>query len=115
MNENEINEGDVKTTFFILISYVGDIEEPTTEDPEGIYMDLPKIYDKARFGIIEKFDIYDFIYEIINFQKIKTGKVIYRGKSIPMSNFWTELEARNTLMKKWLKENVQQKGIVDHF
>lgn len=103
--EEDIRTLNVKESFLLLTQYMTEIE-----DFEG----LQEVYDTARFGIKLKFDLYDYIYENIT-MKGKTGKIIYRGRTIDLSNFWTELEARNILIKKWLIENTEEEGVIKSY
>lgn len=94
----DINSLNIKESFLMLTQYMD-------ED----YEDIEEIYQKVRFGINLRFDIYDYINEMIK-TKDKNGIVIYRGKNMNLTKFWTELEQRNIIAKKWLKENTIEEG-----
>jgi len=80
------------------------LEVQTTENSE-------EIYKKVRYGIDVDFDIYDYLHNIISI-KGKTGKALYRGRSLRLRMIWTELEKRNNLMKEWLIENMEDKTLM---
>ena len=105
MNNTEDNYETftVEQSFMYIQSYLDSIGE---EDDEGnkLYMDLSQVYQKARYGVKMKFDLYFHIYGHLTI-KTKTGILIYKGKSYDMSDYYTELEQRNILMKKWIREN----------
>lgn len=70
-----------------------------------------EIYKQVRFGITVPFDVYDYLYDIITV-KGKTGKALYRGKTIKLRQIWTELEMRNNLMKEFLIENMKEDSLM---
>lgn len=102
MTDEDSRTLNVKEAFLTLTQYMTETEE---------YPDLEETYNKARFGIQLKFDIYDYINEMVK-MKEKTGKILYRGRTINISDFWTELEKRNILIKKWLIENTEDQGVI---
>lgn len=104
MTEQDIGSMNIKESFLSLTQYLGDEKYP----------DLDEIYQEIRFGIDLKFDLYDYINEMIQ-TKSKSGRVIYRGKTIDLTKFWTEIETRNIKAKKWLKENTTEEGIIDGY
>lgn len=59
------------------------------------------IYKEARFGSSVSFDMYDYLNGNIQ-TKPKSGHIIIRGKSMDLEKFWTELEEREKLIKKYL-------------
>lgn len=103
MNE-DINSMDFKDTFYYLQTFLDLIGEKDEEGKE-LYPELPETYQKARFGINTKFDAYDYLNGVMTI-KTKTGKALYRGKTINLSSLWTELEERTITMKKWIKANL---------
>lgn len=104
MNEDtDIDQLDIKESFYLLQQYLNHIGEKDEDDQE-LYVNLPEIYKKARYGIKLKFDLYDYLNQAITIKQ-KTGKIQYRNENFDMSAFWTELEERNILMKKWLIDN----------
>lgn len=107
---SDVGQMDIKDAFLLLAEYKQDYEEGTEEE-EGIYEDLPEIYNKARYGIEIEFDLYDYVYDMMVISKIKAGKIQYRNKILDMSDFWTEIEERNNLIKKWLRENTEDKKL----
>lgn len=102
-DEKDISQLNVKEAFYTIQQFLDEIGEKD-EDGKPMYEDLPNIYKKGRYGLKIKFDIYDYINETIGF-KTKTGQVCYRSKTFKLSEFWTELEDRAIIMKKWLKQN----------
>lgn len=72
--------------------------------------ELDYIYEKARWGIKIKFDIYDYLNGAIQ-EKIKTGKVHIKGIAYESSDYYSELEIRKKLIKRWLLENYQEEEI----
>lgn len=106
MVETDVRTLNVKEAFLTLTQYMA--------EEEGTFNDIEDVYHKARFGINLKFDIYDYINEMINI-KSKTGKIIYRGRTLDISDFWTELETRNILIKKWLIENTEEEGVIKSY
>lgn len=103
MNE-DINSMDFKETFYYLQTFLDSIGE-TDEEGNDVYEELPETYDKARFGINTKFDAYDYLNKVMII-KPKVGKVLYRGKTINLTDLWTELEERTIIMKQWIKANL---------
>lgn len=63
-------------------------------------------YQQARFGIDFRFDIYDYFNNAMKI-KMKTGFMIYRGRTIQTKELWTELEKRKKVMIKWLEDNME--------
>ena len=102
-SETDIDQLNITEAFNTLQEYLSYIGEKD-EDEQEIYPDLPETYEKARHGINLKFDIYDYINQTITI-KTKTGKVQYRNKNFNLTDFWTELEERTILIRKWLKNN----------
>ena len=103
---DEISQMDTKEAFYALQSYLDDADE---KDEEGqlIYPDLEETYRIARYGVNIRFDIYDYLNNAI-IMKEKKGVAMYRGRSIDLSDLWTELEKRTIKMRKWLKNNAPQ-------
>lgn len=100
----DISSLDIKQAFLML-----------AEEKDGDYKDIEEVYGKARFGIQKRFDIYDYIYDLMSFSKVKSGKVIYRGVTIKLTEFWTEIEERNNLIKKWLRDNLEPDSLAQGF
>lgn len=105
---DEISQLDIKGAFMMLQTYL-DESENVNEDGSLKFVDLEEVYSKARYGVNIRFDLYDYLNNIMVI-KGKTGKIIVRGKNNRMnlydiSDFWTELEQRTIIMKKWLKLN----------
>lgn len=67
---------------------------------------------KARFGINIRFDIHDWIRGIGIRPKEKTGIVIINGKPYQRSDIYTEIEAREDIMKEAIIEAMEQEEIV---
>ena len=64
------------------------------------------IYEKVRFGISIKFDIYDYLKNYIIIRGM-AGKVAIRNKgSFNLTDFNTELEIRENEMKAYLLETL---------
>lgn len=99
MDEDEINQMDVKEAFYTLQSMMCE------EEDEEIEEKLQDTYNKARFGIAIKFDLYDHLNGMICV-KNKSGLAIYRTRTIPLTDYHTEIERRTITMKKWLKNNM---------
>ena len=99
----DIESMDFREAFYHLQTFLSGIGEKD-ENNEEMYPELPEIYNKARYGIDTKFDAYDLLNQVIVI-KGKTGKALYRGKVIDLSELWTELEERTIMMKKWIREN----------
>jgi hypothetical protein len=100
---DEIAQMDVKEAFYALLTYMDEADE-RDENGDLIFPDIIETYEKARYGIVKKFDIYDYINGTMQL-KSKTGKALYRGKAIPLGDMWTELEKRSVILKKWLRQN----------
>lgn len=64
----------------------------------------PKTYSKARFGEFIKFDINDYIKNRILI-KAKSNIAIIKGKPYNLTDFETELEKREQVIKNWLNAN----------
>ena len=101
----EISTLNIKESFLMLTQYLDDKEE---------YNDLEETYEQVRFGKNIRFDIYDYINEMVKV-KDKSGLIIYRGKTINLTKFWTELEERNIIAKKWLKTNTTEESNIDGY
>lgn len=107
---NDISQLDIKEAFMMLQTYL-DEEEDLDENGEKKYEELKETYNKARYGITIKFDLYDYLNGVMQ-MKSKIGKIIVRSKKNKMelydiSDFWTELEQRTIIMKRWLKNNTE--------
>ena len=70
-----------------------------------------KHYNSIRFGVMKKFDIYDYMNGIIK-MKSKKGVAIIRNRMIKLEDLHTELEERNRLIKEWLNTNLDDGGIM---
>lgn len=59
-------------------------------------------YRDVRFGVDIKFDINDYL---LGNMKIvaKTGIIYYKGRNFNTESFYTELEKRERIMKRWLE------------
>lgn len=65
---------------------------------------IKKYYPQIRFGVKERFDIYDVFMENLT-EKAKDGFVyIRKTQEIPFKKFFTEMEERNKLMDKAILE-----------
>ena len=82
--------------------FVLEIEEDDAESK--------KVYQKARFGINIKFDIYYYVNGVI-IEKHKAGYAIVMNKKVPLEDFWTELEQRNKIMKEYLVERIRPPAV----
>lgn len=76
------------------------------ENPE-----LNKSYDKIRWGIHEEFDIHD-VFEDRVIIKPKSDKVRIRGKTIPLTNYRTEIENRIALIKKAILDHITEQNTI---
>lgn len=61
------------------------------------------IYDKIRYGILHKFDIY---YEVTKttILDMKKGIAIIGTEEYPISEYWTEIEQRRILIQQTLQD-----------
>lgn len=72
------------------------------ENPQNLRRsEIEAIYQKARYGDILKFDIYDVFQENIK-QKSKSGVYIIKGKRIPSTEFYSEIERRSSAIREAL-------------
>lgn len=62
------------------------------------------IYDKLRYGIVLKIDIYDYINGSFTV-KGKSGVAICKGKTFRLQDMYTEIEERRRLGIQWIEEN----------
>lgn len=67
------------------------------------------LFNRVRFGVNVHFDIFDFLYGLINIQD-NVGRNIVRignsGKKMKRDQFFTEIEERRKLIIHWLEENM---------
>lgn len=114
MNKS-IDEMDIKESFYYFLEFHQQEEDfANPEDWKEYKEEHPNtevVYKKARYGITLEFDLYDYINGAVNDSKMKNGIIIVRGESFDMSEFWTELERRTKILKKWLKEYAEPDGI----
>lgn len=94
MNDNDVDKMDIKEAYELFSSEV----QPHT-----------RIYHQARYGINLKFDIYDHFHNMMAIKE-KSGIIIYRNQQFTMEEFWSEIEKRTILIKKWIKENLCNKS-----
>lgn len=107
-NEADIEIMDTKEAFYTLQSEMGKYEdEELNEEEKKTAKEIREVYKLARFGIKMEFDIYDYLNGII-FIKGKTGKALYRGRTLDLSEMWTEIERRTIKMKNWLIRNTTE-------
>lgn len=71
-------------------------------------------YKKARFGIRIKFDINEYTNKWIRV-KTKKGIVLIRGKVYRSEDFWTEIEEREYLIKRWIIENIEDEEMAKSY
>ena len=76
-----------------------------------IKIDNDEDYRKVRFGIKIKFDLNDYLKNRI-VMKSKIGKVIVRGNTHNLTDFDTELEEREKIMKVWLENEMGDDDII---
>lgn len=65
----------------------------------------------SRYGITIPFDIYEWFYETIQIKE-KKGYAIIKGKKYKLQDIWSEIEARNILIKNHLLSKITNKNIV---
>ena len=77
---------------------------------EGEYEKWDIDYEKARFGVIVKFEIYD-LWEETNkiIRKDKDNKIIVNGTVYKIEDFRTEKEERRKIMVNAIIENIEEK------
>lgn len=66
-----------------------------------------EVYDKARYGIKLKFDIYNLFTKNYS-EKVKSHSVIVEGKTHKLQDFYTEIEKRETLIKKTILDTLEE-------
>lgn len=98
MDETEIRSMTIEEAFEVF----------TSEDEE---LQEKDVYLQARFGTELQFDLYSWIKQLYSIKE-KTGKITIEGKTYKMRDFWTEIENRNRILKKWLLENFVKEELV---
>ena len=69
-------------------------------------------YRQARFGVNTNipFDIYDYFNGTVLI-KSKRGKVYIRKHECSLTDFYTELEDREKIIKTWILDNTEEEDI----
>lgn len=95
--------------FVQLAQEANEIEDPKIR--KEFKEEYKKIYQQARFGLTLKFDIYTEFNEFYA-PKTKSGKINIEGRTYELWEYFTELEERESLMKKFILDSGIETDII---
>lgn len=90
--QTEQHQPDTADLYFQMINII-DQEEEQQKDT----------YNKIRYGIKHKFDIYHYINQTSKMDT-KKGTIVIGTEELPLTEYWTEIEQRRIQIQKYLDE-----------
>lgn len=109
---SEITGMDLRETYRLFVQLAqeaNEIEDPKTRGE--FKREYKDVYQKVRFGISLMFDIYTEFNEFY-LPKAKAGRINIENRTYELWEYFTELEERESLMKKFILDSGIETDII---